>query len=189
MINIIVGLGNPGDKYADTRHNVGAAFTVAVAKSFNIKIQPNKKYFGQLGKGRIGDHELSLLIPNTFMNESGKSVSAFLNFYRIDPSSMLVVHDDLDLPVGTARYKDGGGHGGHNGLRDIIACLGNENSFKRLRIGIDHPGDKKKVNKYVIQKGKKEEKIDRLQCIDKGLSVMEFLFQEDWNSALNKLNN
>ena len=139
MITVIVGLGNPGDKYAGTRHNVGAAFTVAVAKSFNIKIQPSKKYFGQLGKGRIGDHELSLLVPDTFMNESGKSVSAFLNFYRIDPSSMLVVHDDLDLPVGTARYKDGGGHGGHNGLRDIITCLGNENSFKRLRIGIDHP--------------------------------------------------
>ena len=184
MINIIVGLGNPGDKYAGTRHNVGAAFIVAVAESFNIKIKPNKKYFGQLGKGRIGDHELSLLIPDTFMNESGKSVSAFLNFYKIDPSSMLVVHDDLDLPVGTARYKDGGGHGGHNGLRDIIACLGNENSFKRLRIGIDHPGDASQVTNYVLKAPLTNQKELIKKSFQNAMKSLPMLFDDNWDAAL-----
>ena len=184
MINVIVGLGNPGAKYVGTRHNVGADFIVAIANSFNITIQPNKKYVGRLGKGKIGDHELSLLIPDTFMNESGKSVSAFLNFFGINPSSMLVVHDDLDLPVGTARYKAGGGHGGHNGLRNIIACLGNKNSFKRLRIGIDHPGDASEVTNYVLKAPLTNQKELIKISFQNAIKSLPTLLDDNWDAAL-----
>ena len=146
-------------------------------------------FFGE-DKKSTQDEIKELLVnwENVVKEGRNPDLKLLKNKFNTDIENIIVIHDDLDLKSGVIKLKAGGGHGGHNGLKSIFENLGSQ-EFKRIRIGIDHPGDKKKVNKYVIQKGKKEEKIDRLQCIDKGLSVMEFLFKEDWNSALNKLNN
>ena len=149
-IKLIVGLGNPGSEYRGTRHNAGADFVEELARQCSTSLQGESKFFGLAGRVTLSGHDLRLLIPTTFMNRSGKAVAAMAGFFKIAPEEILVAHDELDIPPGTARFKQGGGHGGHNGLRDIVPALGNNKDFYRLRIGIGHPGHASKVTGYVL---------------------------------------
>jgi len=151
-IQLIVGLGNPGREYEQTRHNAGAIFVAQLAGAYRASWQEEKKFSGMTAQITISNQPLRLLLPLTYMNRSGQSVGAISNFYKIAPENIVVAHDELDLQPGTARLKLGGGHGGHNGLRDIISALGNQNTFTRLRIGIGHPGNAKMVADYVLKK-------------------------------------
>lgn len=150
-IVMVVGLGNPGSDYENTRHNAGALFVEALARDAGQSLRPEKKYHGLYARVQWQGFDLHLLNPTTFMNRSGQSVKALADFFKIKPEQILVAHDELDLPPGTAKLKRGGGHGGHNGLRDIIAHLGT-NDFHRLRIGIGHPGDSRQVTGYVLSR-------------------------------------
>jgi PTH1 family peptidyl-tRNA hydrolase len=151
-IQLIVGLGNPGREYAHTRHNAGADFVALLGEEYRANWQEEKKFSGMTAQVNIGAHTVRLLLPNTFMNCSGQSVGAIANFYKIAPENILVAHDELDLAPSVVRLKVGGGHGGHNGLRDIVKALGNQNTFARLRIGIGHPGNAKMVSDYVLKR-------------------------------------
>ncbi|MBI2233677.1 MAG: aminoacyl-tRNA hydrolase [Micavibrio aeruginosavorus] len=145
---LLVGLGNPGDKYAGNRHNVGFMAIDSIADEYGIG--PFKaKYQGQLAEGRIGDHKVALLKPETFMNESGRSVGAAAKFYKIPPERIVAFHDELDLAPAKIRVKTGGGNAGHNGLRSLDAHLGTPD-YVRVRLGIGHPGDKDRVHGYVL---------------------------------------
>jgi peptidyl-tRNA hydrolase, PTH1 family len=151
-IQLVVGLGNPGREYEHTRHNAGAIFVTQLASAYRANWQDEKKFFGATAQITIDNQPVRLLLPLTYMNRSGQSVGSIANFYKIAPENMLIVHDELDLLPGIARLKLGGGHGGHNGLRDIVSALGNNNTFARLRIGIGHPGNAKMVADYVLKK-------------------------------------
>jgi PTH1 family peptidyl-tRNA hydrolase len=155
-IQLIVGLGNPGKEYEKTRHNAGFRWVDAIVERRRATWKRESKFSGYVAKVQEDGHDFWLLKPNTFMNESGRSVSALLRFYRIEPGSMLVVHDELDLPPGTVKLKRGGGTGGHNGLEDIVDALGIKD-FWRLRVGIGHPGDKDQVADYVLDKARRAE--------------------------------
>ncbi|WP_257295086.1 aminoacyl-tRNA hydrolase [Endozoicomonas sp. YOMI1] len=170
-IRLVVGLGNPGAQYEDTRHNAGFWYVEQLARSHGAILQPEKKFFGMTARVLIGGQEVRLLNPTTFMNRSGQAVGAMATFFKIPPESILVVHDELDLPAGVGRLKQGGGHGGHNGLRDIIASLGNSREFLRLRLGIGHPGNSKDVVNYVLTKPSvaERQKIDAV--IDESIRV------------------
>ncbi len=168
-IKLIVGLGNPGPQYAQTRHNAGAWYLEALARSYSIPLQLETKFFGHVGRGFIDNQECRLLIPNTFMNLSGKAVGALATFYRILPDEILVAHDELDIEPGIVKLKKSGGHGGHNGLRDIIQSLANCRDFYRLRIGIGHPGDKSQVHNYVLGKAAQIEQRYIDESIDEAL--------------------
>ncbi|WP_130538075.1 aminoacyl-tRNA hydrolase [Thiomicrorhabdus indica] len=157
-IKLIVGLGNPGDKYDLTRHNAGFWFVDEVARQYGAVFRPETKFLGQAARVQSNGLDVWLLKPATFMNRSGQSISALAKFYKIPVESILVVHDELDLPVGVAKLKKGGGHGGHNGLRDTIAAMGKE--FLRLRIGIDHPGHRDQVVDYVLKAPSKTDRQD-----------------------------
>ncbi|WP_321275938.1 aminoacyl-tRNA hydrolase [Thiomicrorhabdus indica] len=157
-IKLIVGLGNPGDKYDLTRHNAGFWFVDEVARQYGAVFRPETKFLGQAARVQSNGLDVWLLKPATFMNRSGQSISAIAKFYKIPVESILVVHDELDLPVGVAKLKKGGGHGGHNGLRDTIAAMGKE--FLRLRIGIDHPGHRDQVVDYVLKAPSKTDRQD-----------------------------
>ncbi len=180
MIQAIIGLGNPGTQYAQTRHNVGFWFVDRLADQHRTGFKPESKFHGQLAKA-----DCWLFKPNTYMNESGRAVIAFAQFYRLTPSQLLVIHDDLDLPAGTARLKTGGGHGGHNGLRDISQQIGNE--FHRLRLGIGHPGNKNQVANYVLKNPSADDQIAILQAIDQSLAVLPLVLEGDMLKAMNQL--
>lgn len=186
-IRLIVGLGNPGAEYEQTRHNAGAWVIERLARLEGITLAPDKKFSGLAGKGRIGGQECYLLLPTTFMNRSGQAVSALANFYKILPSEILVVHDELDLPPGVARFKTGGGHGGQNGLRDIISRLGNNNGFHRLRIGIGHPGDKSQVTGHVLGWASKADQQSIDAAIDEAMRVLPDAVNGDLAKAMNRL--
>lgn len=164
-IRLIVGLGNPGPDYEKTRHNAGFWLVDEAAWKFGASLRAEGKFFGEAGRGRADGEELWLLKPMTYMNLSGQAVAALARFYKIAPEEILVVHDELDLAPGVARFKQGGGHGGHNGLKDIIARLGSPN-FWRLRLGIGHPGDRNEVANFVLKKARAEEQ----QAIDDALA-------------------
>lgn len=187
-LQLIVGLGNPGSEYAQTRHNAGVWFVAALAAEHNIRLNPEAKYFGLSGRGTINGQEVRLLIPTTFMNRSGQSVSAFANFFKIPLDAILVAHDELDLPVGSIRLKTGGGHGGHNGLRDIIAYSGNQNNFHRLRIGIGHPGDAKQVSNFVLNKAPQAEQEKIEDAIRAAVKVSSQMVNGELAKAMNQLN-
>jgi len=186
-IQLIVGLGNPGPEYEQTRHNAGALFVERVASAQGVNLAVDKKYFGLVGKFSHQGRDVRLLIPTTYMNRSGQSVAALANFFRIPPAAILVAHDELDMPPGTARLKLGGGHGGHNGLRDIIAQLGNQNSFYRLRLGIGHPGDKNLVSGFVLGRAPRSEQEKLEASIDFALGVLPDMLAGDWTKAMQKL--
>lgn len=148
-VQLLVGLGNPGVQYSATRHNAGAWFVEQAAQSYSVKLQKEPKFQGLVGTASVDGQKMWFFLPSTFMNQSGQAVRAICDFYRIPPSSVLVAHDDLDFPPGMIRIKQEGGHGGHNGLRDIITHL-NASNFLRLRIGIGHPGHRDQVHDYVL---------------------------------------
>ena len=153
-IRLLVGLGNPGSEYSQTRHNAGFWLIDELIRRLpnSQALSEDSKFHGWCGKLIIGGHSIRLLQPSTFMNRSGLSVAALANFYKISPDAILIDHDELDIAPGTVRLKIGGGHGGHNGLRDIISNLGNQKQFGRLRIGIGHPRNAKQVSNFVLKK-------------------------------------
>jgi len=186
-IKLIVGLGNPGAKYDQTRHNAGQDWLAQLAREQGISLAPEKRFFAVYGQGFIDGHKVHLLVPNTFMNLSGQAVQALCAFYKIDTENMLVAHDELDLPPGTARFKLGGGHGGHNGLRDIISKRSGDKNFHRLRLGIGHPGDAKLVSNYVLKKASVEERISTQNAMDKALKALPDALSGAWQKAMNDL--
>ena len=187
-VKLIVGLGNPGAEYAETRHNAGAWFAEAVTRRFGSSpLSAESKFFGQIAQATIANRSVRVLVPATFMNESGRSVAAIANFYKIEPESILVAHDELDIAPGTIRLKQGGGHGGHNGLRDIIASLGNQKHFGRLRIGIGHPGNAKQVSNYVLKRPSGEEHGKIESSIDAAMQHIEKIIAGEWQEAMNQL--
>jgi PTH1 family peptidyl-tRNA hydrolase len=186
-IQLIVGLGNPGNQYAKTRHNVGTEFVEQLAARQLISLQPDRKFFGLYGKTSLNNQTVHLLIPTTFMNLSGQSVAALSNFYKIPPENILVVHDELDLPPGIARLKKGGGHGGHNGLRDIISKLGNNKNFYRLRLGIGHPGHASVVADFVLSKASASDRDKTQAAIEEAIHYLPEAVCGEWAKAMNKL--
>ncbi len=148
-LKVIVGLGNPGSKYTKTRHNAGFWFIDEVANKYAAVFRLDKKFHGEVAKISVEGKDIWLLKPDTFMNRSGLAVQSLLSFYRISAEQLLVAHDEIDLPPGTTKLKKGGGHGGHNGLRDIISQLVSKD-FHRLRIGVGHPGSKEQVVDFVL---------------------------------------
>jgi PTH1 family peptidyl-tRNA hydrolase len=148
-ISLVVGLGNPGQQYQHTRHNAGAMFLAQLCASAKGELRPDSKFSGHSGRINIAGHEVRLLFPTTYMNNSGRAVAAITQYYKLTPSQVLIAYDELDLPIGTTRLKVGGGPGGHNGVRDVMSALGSP-EFARLRIGIGHPGDASKVLNYVL---------------------------------------
>lgn len=186
-IRLIVGLGNPGSEYEHTRHNAGAWLLFELARYYNVQLKPDKKFHGLAGKAIIKGQEVWLIFPTTFMNLSGQAVQALANFYKIPVNQILVAHDELDLPVGTAKFKLGGGHGGQNGLRDIIEKMGNDKNFYRLRIGIGHPGDKSKVTGHVLGKPNKDDQQKMIATIDEAVREIDSVVSGDWPGAMNRL--
>ena len=181
-IKLIVGLGNPGEKYESTRHNAGFWYIDLIAAQNGIKMAPDAKMFGLVGKLNA---DTWLLKPTTFMNASGKAVAAIANYYKIKPTEILVIHDELDLQPGTAKLKFGGSRSG-NGIKDIIAALGTE-EFWRLRIGIGHPGDKSEVVNYVLKAPTKQEFEALERSTHEAASILPFILKGDFDAAMLKL--
>jgi PTH1 family peptidyl-tRNA hydrolase len=185
-VQLIVGLGNPGPKYEQTRHNVGFVFVDELARSKGASWKLENKFHGEVSKLLLAGKEVWLLKPNTFMNLSGKAVAAMARFYKIAPESILVVHDELDIPPGQLRLKQGGGHGGHNGLRDIVAQMGSK-EFLRLRVGIGHPGNSRDVSNYVLGKAPQTEQQLINSAVDEALRTMSQIMEGDLQPAMNRL--
>ena len=185
-ISLIVGLGNPGSEYAQTRHNAGSWFVERLAEQYGIALKADPKYKGISGRGKIEGQDVRLLLPTTFMNLSGQSVVPFAKFYQIAPEAMLIAHDELDMDPGVIRLKTGGGHGGHNGLKDIVPHIGS--NFHRLRIGIGHPGSKERVSGHVLSKAPSSEQNLMDDAIAHALSRIQLLVNGDIQQAMNQIN-
>ena len=185
-INLIIGLANPGTEYAETRHNAGAWLVETLASNQQQTLRADNKFFGLTTTAQFSDHDCRLLIPTTFMNHSGKAAKALANFYHIAPENILVVHDDLDLPVGTVRLKQGGSDGGHNGLRDITEKLSDSN-YWRLRIGIGHPGERDSVHDYVLNKPSRDDYHLIMDTINNCLIALPEIVAGEQQKAMRKL--
>lgn len=170
-IALIVGLGNPGPEYVQTRHNVGFWLVHELVEKQKASLTLEPKFKGYVTQFEVNKKPLRVLLPNTYMNLSGQSVGAFCNFYKIKPDEIIVVHDELDLPPGTARLKMDGGDGGHNGLRDIISHLGTK-QFYRLRLGIGHPGNRDDVSDYVLHRPSLDDKTKIMNAISHSLDIL-----------------
>ena len=186
MIKLIVGLGNPGKNYQEHRHNAGFWFVESLASLNDSKFTSQSKFFGEASDFSLNSHKVFLLKPQTFMNNSGGSIKSFLNYYDISSEETLVVHDELDLPAGVVKLKLGGGHGGHNGLRDIIKALGSKN-FYRLRIGIEHPGSKNEVVDYVLNAPSKSELCAIQESMSRASNIVELLVKGSFEDAMKAL--
>ncbi len=185
-LKVIVGLGNPGSKYTKTRHNAGFWFIEEVARQYSATFRPEKKFHGEVAKVSIEGKAIWLLKPDTFMNRSGLATQSLLSFYRLTADQLLVAHDEIDLPPGTAKLKTGGGHGGHNGLRDIISQLDSK-EFHRLRMGVGHPGSKDQVVDYVLHTASRDDQILIDRDIDDAVSVLPDLATGALEQAMQKL--
>lgn len=185
-IKLIVGLGNPGNQYQATRHNAGFWFIDRVEDRYRTRLIHRNRFFGQVGSIDIDGHQVYLLKPDTMMNLSGKSVQALASFYRIEAGEMLIAHDELDIGCGHLRLKSSGGHGGHNGLRDIVRCLGS-NNFHRLRIGIGHPGHASLVTRHVLSNASPQEKQQIDRAIDRAVGELANIISGNFESAMQTL--
>jgi PTH1 family peptidyl-tRNA hydrolase len=185
-IRLFVGLGNPGPQYEATRHNAGFWWIDEIARAGSARLNVEPKFFGLAGRLKSGAHEAWLLQPTTFMNASGRSVGALARFYKIAPEEILVIHDELDLPPGTAKIKKGGGNGGHNGLKDISAQLGTQD-YWRLRLGIGHPGDRSAVVNYVLHEPSRDEANLIQDNIDQSVKLLPLLLEGSMEAAMLKL--
>ncbi|WP_212785324.1 aminoacyl-tRNA hydrolase [Ferrigenium kumadai] len=185
-IRLIVGLGNPGREYETTRHNAGFWWVDEFAHSQNLSFRSEAKFHGLAARGQLHGNEVFLLKPQTFMNVSGRAVGALAQFYKIAPAEILVVHDELDLPPGSAKLKLGGGHGGHNGLKDIIAQLGTKD-FWRLRLGIGHPGERSEVSNFVLHDPRREERELIEEAMRRALDVAHLVIEGKTEAAMLKL--
>ena len=186
MIRLLVGLGNPGPEYEATRHNAGFWFIDEVARTLRVNLVPERGYFGLAARANTADGPVWLLQPMTFMNLSGKSVAALARFFKIEPGEILVVHDELDLLPGHVKMKFGGGHGGHNGLKDIQAQLGSAD-FWRLRLGIGHPGVKAEVVNYVLRKPLAEQREAIDKSIEQSIAALPLMLEGDMERAMMKV--
>ncbi len=186
-IRLVVGLGNPGRDYEDTRHNTGFWWVDALARDLKLNLALESRFFGETARHGHGDDSLWLLKPATFMNASGKSVAALARFYKIPVEQILVVHDELDIPPGETRLKQGGGHGGHNGLKDIAAHMGSPN-FWRLRLGIGHPGDRNQVVDFVLKAPRREEQELIDDAVLRSLREWPLIERGDFAAAMQRLN-
>ena len=182
---LIVGIGNPGAQYADTRHNAGIWFV----ERLGGQLRKEKKFHGRLADVQFAGVDLRVLIPDTYMNESGRSVGAVASYYKIPAAEILVAHDEIDFPIGVVRFKQGGGLAGHNGLRSITAALASDQSFCRLRIGVGHPGDKQAVKGHVLSKTPKVDRDNIEACIDAAVDALPAGINGDWQRAMNQLHN
>lgn len=185
-IKLIVGLGNPGKEYAETRHNTGFWFVDLLARRHNTTFRSESRHHGQVCRLTLHGQDCRLLKPSTFMNRSGQPVSSLANYFRITPDEILVAHDELDLPAGTIRLKTGGGHAGHNGLRDIMNALGNRD-FHRLRIGIDHPNDRRAVVDYVLTRPSKADRELIEQNLETAADCLDDIIAGNLQRAMNQL--
>ncbi|MEI7949120.1 MAG: aminoacyl-tRNA hydrolase [Gammaproteobacteria bacterium] len=185
-IALVVGLGNPGQQYQCNRHNAGALWLAALSAAYKCELKPEARFKGHAGRIDLNGHEVRLLFPTTFMNKSGDSVQPFCQFYKLEPAQILIAYDELDLPLGTTRLKVGGGHGGHNGVRDIIRALGSAD-FVRLRLGIGHPGHASLVLNYVLGNFKKSEEPAFEAEVGKAVALMPLLAQGNIQLAMNQL--
>jgi PTH1 family peptidyl-tRNA hydrolase len=190
-IRLIVGLGNPGSDYAPTRHNVGFWFVDALALDQGqgqgqAGFKAESRFHGELGRLSRRGRDLRLLKPSTYMNHSGRAVAAVCRYFEISPEQVLVAHDELDLPVGTVRLKQGGGHAGHNGLRDTINLLGTRD-FWRLRIGIDHPGDRSLVTNYVLGRPSRDDAIRIEEALRDAEAIVDDCLDGRFQMAMNRL--
>lgn len=186
-LELIVGLGNPGPQHDSNRHNAGVIFLHHLCKAYGGTLRGESKFFGEFGTVTIDGRSVRLLFPTTFMNRSGKSVAAVCNFYKIDPANMLVAYDEIDFDVGVTRFKQGGGHGGHNGMRDIISALGGNKDFYRLRIGVGHPGHKSMVANYVLNDPSRAEADTIMNDIENAIAVMPRAVNGEWEAAMRLL--
>jgi len=182
---IIAGLGNPGPEHRLTRHNAGFWFVDALARAQGVQFRSHSRYQGEVCRVALDGREVMLLKPQTYMNRSGLSIRALLDYVKAPVSELLVVHDELDLPPGTARFKQGGGHGGHNGLRDTITHCGPE--FWRLRLGIGHPGDRSQVIDYVLQRAAPADEQAVAQSIDTALQALLLFVRDGAEKAMHAL--
>lgn len=186
-IRLLVGLGNPGPEYQHTRHNAGAALLEEFARRHQVFLTPESKFSGLTGRLDVAGQDVRLLIPTTYMNLSGQAVAPLANFFKIAPEDILVIHDEIDLPPGTARFKKGGGAGGNNGLKDIIRALGNNSTFKRLRIGVGHPGSAPQVAAYVLRRAPADEQRLIDESIDRAIEALPTAISGDWEKAMREL--
>ena len=187
IVQSIVGLGNPGQQYEQTRHNAGASLISILSQEYDSDLKLEEKFFGFTARVKIDIQDVRLLIPNTYMNLSGKSIATFAKFYQINPENILIVHDDIDLPPGVSKYKIGGGHGGHNGLKDTIRALGNNSNFARLRIGVGHPGESDEVVNFVLKKASQNEQRLINESIINCISTIPLAVTGKWNEAMKDL--
>lgn len=185
-ITLIVGLGNPGTRYIGTRHNAGFWLVEQLVAQVGEQFRAESKFFGEICRVETANFKYWLLKPTTFMNRSGQAVAALANYYKIPVEEILVVHDELDFPVGTIRLKQGGGDCKHNGLKDIISRLGN-NAFLRLRIGIGHPGRSSEVAHYVLDFPSREEQVTIQSTLDVALKIMPLIIAGDIEKAMQQL--
>ena len=185
VVQLIVGLGNPGAEHEHDRHNAGFRFVEELARRHGGTFKPDKKFQGEVARVSIDGHDLRLLKPQTFMNRSGASVRALATYLKVPLEKILVAHDEIDLPVGTARLKRGGGHGGNNGLRDVIAQIGA--GFARLRIGVGHPGERSQVVGFVLKRASGKEAGETERASDEAADLMPLLVSQGFEKAMHKL--
>lgn len=185
VVTMIAGLGNPDNKYERTLHNAGFWFVDALLRKFGGEFRYEKKFASEICKTQLFGNEVWLVKPQSFMNLSGGPIRGMLDYYRLKAAQLLVAHDEIDLPPGTVRLKLGGGHGGHNGMRDVIQHCGPD--FMRLRLGVGHPGEKSRVSNYVLKKGSADVEAAVERNVDDAVAVMQVLIEDGLNAAMKKL--
>ncbi len=186
QVRLVVGLGNPGPKYDRTRHNAGFWLADELARRYGGSFRPERKFHGDVARITVDGADVHLLKPMTFMNHSGRAVQALAGFYRLPPEALLLVHDEIDLPPGTARLKQGGGHGGHNGLRDTVNALGSR-EFGRVRIGVGHPGHRDQVVPSVLSVAGREEQQAMDAAVATAADAVPLLVAGEWDRAFQQV--
>ena len=187
-LKLIVGLGNPGPAYADTRHNVGAVWVRELARRYSISLGVDTKFKGEIGRGLIGGTDVRLLLPSTFMNNSGESVGAVSRFFKLEPQEILVAYDEVAFEPGVVKLKQGGGSNGHNGVKSVIAGLGNRDEFVRLRIGVGHPGSKVQVIPYLTKQTPRQSEREQIAAAgDFSDALIADMMRGEWQLAMTTL--
>lgn len=187
-LKLIAGLGNPGPRYDRTRHNVGADWVRELASQFQIPLSLDSKFKAEVGRGTILGHDLRLMIPITFMNNSGEAVGAIAQFYKLSPQEILIAHDEVAFAPGAVKLKNGGGENGHNGLKSVRARLANQDGYNRLRIGVGHPGNKTLVNAYLTQQTPSQAEREAIAAAGKlPLAILGDMLAGNWQSAMTAL--
>jgi len=184
-VSIVAGLGNPEERYARTLHNAGFWIVDEIARRWNGQFKYEKRFDADIGKVSVGANEIWLLKPQSYMNLSGGPVRAMLDYYRLPVEELLIAHDEIDLPPGTVRLKRSGGHGGHNGLRDVIRHCGKE--FMRLRVGVGHPGQKDQVTAYVLKRASSDVDAILQRSVDEAADVIPVLIDRGLDEAMKAL--